>query len=498
LKVPIEELVIVRRKIIRNFESDESEDIAHSEMTIRKSYSYHTDTYTSLVPAKELPNENNKTSQMMQVTPEAVKKRCLRCRHMSSVTKRLAGVPHLLCELCIKLLKDINSVTRIPEDRSKKFQCDCDNCVKRLDTTLLSRLSKEVLESVSRLGSTLEEIGDYSRQEDSGFISSRFVVKGIHPVDFAVSPDYLESLLSSSTSKPVTKVKPRVSKKTKKSSSLSIQMTGANDTSALNNKKSHARNLGQGKNGDAFTSSPRKEVFRATSARLLPYNAVDRKFDVSATELYQWKMFNSSAASVAYPEKTRTLRRLADNVADADQDGTAGKKKLLGRAARAQQRRLAKSVAAMGVNMDILAGREQQLRFDRSGIHDWGVFVDIDIQDGEMIVEYRGEIIGNAVAEKREKEYEAAKIGSDYMFRMDDLTVCDATKQGNVARFINASCDPNCYTKIISSDGTKRIVVYAKRDIKSGEELCYDYKFPLEYDPAQRIPCRCGARECRG
>ena len=59
------------------------------------------------------------------------------------------------------------------------------------------------------------------------------------------------------------------------------------------------------------------------------------------------------------------------------------------------------------------------------------------------------EIIGNAMAEKRELEYENAKIGSDYMFRVDPLTVCDATKHGNVARFINASCDPNCFTKVL-------------------------------------------------
>jgi histone-lysine N-methyltransferase SETD1 len=84
------------------------------------------------------------------------------------------------------------------------------------------------------------------------------------------------------------------------------------------------------------------------------------------------------------------------------------------------------------------------------------------------------------------------------MFRIDGFMVCDATKQGNVARFINASCDPNCYTQIITLNGSKRIVIYAKRDIKAGEELCYDYKFPFEFDQSKRIPCHCGAKECRG
>jgi SET domain len=171
------------------------------------------------------------------------------------------------------------------------------------------------------------------------------------------------------------------------------------------------------------------------------------------------------------------------------------------RANRASQRRFMKDAAAnsswfMGV--DTLASREPKLRFDRSGIHSWGVYADVNIAAGEMIVEYRGELIGIAVTEKREAEYAEAKIGSDYMFRIDNLLFCDATKQGNVARFINASCDPNCFTKIITLDGTKRIVIYAKRDIRAGEELCYDYKFPLEYDETKRIPCHCGAKDCRG
>lgn len=175
------------------------------------------------------------------------------------------------------------------------------------------------------------------------------------------------------------------------------------------------------------------------------------------------------------------------------------------RAARANQRRLMKDVASFGYAtassmglLDSLANREAKLRFDRSSIHAWGVFADEPIAADEMVLEYRGELIGNGMAEKREKEYDVAKIGSDYMFRIDSDVVCDATKQGNVARFINASCDPNCYTKIIPLDGNKRIVIYAKREINVGEELCYDYKFPLEYDEKKRIPCHCGAKDCRG
>ena len=84
------------------------------------------------------------------------------------------------------------------------------------------------------------------------------------------------------------------------------------------------------------------------------------------------------------------------------------------------------------------------------------------------------------------------------MFRIDSEVVCDATYQGNVARFINASCEPNCFTKIVTIEGTKRIVIFAKRDIKPGEELVYDYMFPLEYDEKKRIPCHCGSAKCKG
>jgi len=181
---------------------------------------------------------------------------------------------------------------------------------------------------------------------------------------------------------------------------------------------------------------------------------------------------------------------------------TEEKSTLSGRAARANQRRMFKSLDALGDasnKVDRLAGRdrEQQLRFDKSQVHGWGVFAEEPINAGGMIIEYRGEIIGNAVADKRELEYQRAKL-DDYMFRIDAYTVCDATILGNVARYINSSCSPNCHTQIITAGENKRIVIYAKTDINIGEELCYDYKFSLEYDPAQRILCHCGSNECRG
>ena len=54
---------------------------------------------------------------------------------------------------------------------------------------------------------------------------------------------------------------------------------------------------------------------------------------------------------------------------------------------------------------------------------------------------------------------------------------------------------PNCYAKVISFGMQKQIVIYSKRDIELGEEITYDYKFPIE---DEKIPCLCGAPNCRG
>ncbi|KAJ2160356.1 histone methyltransferase set1 [Coemansia sp. RSA 552] len=142
-----------------------------------------------------------------------------------------------------------------------------------------------------------------------------------------------------------------------------------------------------------------------------------------------------------------------------------------------------------------LESRTKRLRFSKSAIHDWGLFASEPIFQGEFVIEYIGECIRAQLADLREEQYEREGIGSSYLFRVDDEIVIDATKCGNVARFINHSCEPNCIARTIVADGTKRIVIYASHDIQVGEEVTYDYKFPPE---DVKIPCLCGAPNCRG
>lgn len=146
------------------------------------------------------------------------------------------------------------------------------------------------------------------------------------------------------------------------------------------------------------------------------------------------------------------------------------------------------------LRFNALKSRKKQLKFSRSAIHDWGLYALEHIEKGDMVIEYVGEIIRQQVADHREKRYERQGIGSSYLFRIDEDTVIDATKCGNIARFINHSCDPSCTAKIITVYGQKKIVIYAQRDIGLGEEITYDYKFPLE---DEKIPCLCGSPICR-
>lgn len=85
--------------------------------------------------------------------------------------------------------------------------------------------------------------------------------------------------------------------------------------------------------------------------------------------------------------------------------------------------------------------RKKQLRFAKSGIHDWGLFAMESIAADEMVTEYVGEVIRQPIADIRERRYEEMGIGSSYLFRVDQETIIDATTKGNLARFINHCCD---------------------------------------------------------
>ncbi|XP_041040296.1 histone-lysine N-methyltransferase 2C isoform X2 [Carcharodon carcharias] len=131
----------------------------------------------------------------------------------------------------------------------------------------------------------------------------------------------------------------------------------------------------------------------------------------------------------------------------------------------------------------------------RSRIQGLGLYAARDIEKHTMVIEYIGTIIRNEVANRREKLYESQNRGV-YMFRIDSDHVIDATLTGGPARYINHSCAPNCVAEVVTFEKGHKIIISSNRRIQKGEELSYDYKFDFE-DDQHKIPCHCGAVNCR-
>ncbi|XP_027764541.1 histone-lysine N-methyltransferase 2D [Empidonax traillii] len=131
----------------------------------------------------------------------------------------------------------------------------------------------------------------------------------------------------------------------------------------------------------------------------------------------------------------------------------------------------------------------------RSRIQGLGLYAAKDIEKHTMVIEYIGTIIRNEVANRREKIYEEQNRGI-YMFRINNEHVIDATLTGGPARYINHSCAPNCVAEVVTFDKEDKIIIISSRRIPKGEELTYDYQFDFE-DDQHKIPCHCGAWNCR-
>ena len=126
-----------------------------------------------------------------------------------------------------------------------------------------------------------------------------------------------------------------------------------------------------------------------------------------------------------------------------------------------------------------------------------GAFATRAIRAGVRLIEYAGQRLTPAEADARYPDVEGERHHT-FLFAIDDDVVIDAAVDGNEARFINHSCDPNCDAVI--DDGC--IWIETIREIRPGEELAYDYAYVLDerHSPAakRRFPCYCGATTCRG
>lgn len=117
----------------------------------------------------------------------------------------------------------------------------------------------------------------------------------------------------------------------------------------------------------------------------------------------------------------------------------------------------------------------------RSKVHGHGVFAAEAITKNRRIIDYAGELVRTRECAAREAAYLAR--GCIWTFRVDRLWSRDAAVGGNVARFINHSCRPNCWFEVVD----RTIWIRASRNISPGEELTYDYMTVGDHT----IKCRC-------
>jgi hypothetical protein len=141
--------------------------------------------------------------------------------------------------------------------------------------------------------------------------------------------------------------------------------------------------------------------------------------------------------------------------------------------------------------------RTDLLEVRRSKVHGQGAFATAPIAKGTRLIEYVGERVSHKEADRR-YEGKDANDNHTFLFIVDSRTVIDAGVEGNDARFINHSCDPNCESVIEGG----RVYIEAIRAIQPGEELAYDYQIGREEgdppDVDEIFACRCGAASCRG
>jgi SET domain-containing protein len=140
----------------------------------------------------------------------------------------------------------------------------------------------------------------------------------------------------------------------------------------------------------------------------------------------------------------------------------------------------------------------------KSAIHGNGMFAVAPIAKGDRLIEYKGKLRTHAQVDNAYGGED--ETGHTFLFTLNDKYVIDANIDGNSARWINHSCSPNCESVTVEDPkGDKkkdRVFIEARRAIKPGEELTYNYGIVLDEPHTAALKklwtCRCGSRKCTG
>jgi hypothetical protein len=133
------------------------------------------------------------------------------------------------------------------------------------------------------------------------------------------------------------------------------------------------------------------------------------------------------------------------------------------------------------------------IKTDKKG---FGLRANKDMVPGDFIFEYIGEVIDERTFRRRMIQYDQEGIKHFYFMSLTKGEFVDATKKGNLGRFCNHSCNPNCFVDKWVVGDKLRMGIFAERKIKAGEELVFNYN--VDRYGADPQPCYCGEPNCSG
>ncbi|AAC34358.1 Hypothetical protein [Arabidopsis thaliana] len=143
--------------------------------------------------------------------------------------------------------------------------------------------------------------------------------------------------------------------------------------------------------------------------------------------------------------------------------------------------------------------KRKYVKFERfqSGKKGYGLRLLEDVREGQFLIEYVGEVLDMQSYETRQKEYAFKGQKHFYFMTLNGNEVIDAGAKGNLGRFINHSCEPNCRTEKWMVNGEICVGIFSMQDLKKGQELTFDYNYVRVFGAAAK-KCYCGSSHCRG
>ena len=124
----------------------------------------------------------------------------------------------------------------------------------------------------------------------------------------------------------------------------------------------------------------------------------------------------------------------------------------------------------------------------------WGVRPRRQLPAGTWVTTYRGEVIGETEMKRRIRSEDL----DGYIAQLDLELYVDARVHGNLGRFINHGCVPNCEMVGATVDGVLEIAIRTTKVVDAGDELRSDYGWTSVSERMASIACCCGALSCTG